>query len=85
MSPSEFLLTAAVMVPIGVASGWLLIKLIEHRNGEIKLREDLYRQRAKALGYDPDEVWVMGEMWATVGATEDEAREAAKRYARGAQ
>ncbi len=81
----EFLLTAAVMVPIGVVSGWLLIKLIERRNGEIKLREDLYRHRAKALGYDSDEVWIMGEMWATVGAHEYEAREAAKNYARGGQ
>ncbi len=85
MQPNDFWAALAVMPLVGVAFAVLTVKLIEYRNGMIKLREDIYGRRAKALGYDPDEVWVMGEMWAMVGVCEDEAREAAKRYAEGSQ
>jgi len=85
LQPNDFWAALAVMPLVGAAFAVLTVKLIERRNGEIKLREDLYGRRARALGYDPEEVWVMGEMWAMVGACEDEAREAAKRYAKGIQ
>lgn len=79
----DFCLALIVMPLAGAASVFVAVKLVERRNGEIKLRQDIYRNRAKALGYDPDEVWVMGETWATVGAHEDEVRDVAKRYATG--
>lgn len=79
----EFWVSALILPFIGAGGAYASYKLLEWRNGLIERREDVYGNHAKKIGYDVDEIFAMGLIWAMVGAREDEAREAAKRWVQG--